>query len=724
MIHTTPNITKRLISIIVCCVMVLLMSSHFSMANAYAETDIERSRIIVSLGDSYSSGEGVEPFYGQNESTATKVENQDWLAHRSEKSWGGKLTLEGVSGSMAENRDKNWYFVATSGATTYHLNNEQRKDFDIGGLKGYKYIDKQLDVFNNLGDSKAEYVTLSIGGNDAKFVEVIEEAAIPHPFNPGALNDKLNAIWKEFYYGVKGEESIRNRLYQAYYDIQNAAGVQAKIVVAGYPKLLDPKGSKVLFSEKEAALINDSVSRFNDEIESIVKSCKADGMKICFVSVEEAFDGHGAYSNDAFLRKVDPGRNKQDLKWEIASAYSMHPNEKGIQAYANCVQAKIDEIEKDNGKAEWPLMSSSEERDIVLVLDVSGSMSGTPIYETKNASEKFIKTILKEDASIGIVTYDNVSMCISDFCMNEGYLTNAIQDINSGGGTNMEAGLSQAHSMLQKSEAKKKIIVLMSDGEPNEGRVGNELVEFAEKIKSEGVYIYTLGFFSSLSDKTSQQALLESIASEGCHFEVDDADNLVFFFGDIADQINGQKYIYVRIACPVDVTVKHDGETLCSDGEKLTTRTTFGSLTFEDNKKETNDGSDNRIKVLRLKEGINYDIRITGTGRGKMDYTIGFMNDDGDYTDLRRFKRIPITKQTVIDTSTERSGKTQLNVDTDGDGRYDEKYRAGENGYGKLVDNSFLLWIALGFAAVAAVLIGYIVIRKKIEKKKQKRKVA
>ena len=40
---------------------------------------------MVSLGDSYSSGEGIEPFYGQNESTADKVKNQDWLAHRSEK---------------------------------------------------------------------------------------------------------------------------------------------------------------------------------------------------------------------------------------------------------------------------------------------------------------------------------------------------------------------------------------------------------------------------------------------------------------------------------------------------------------------------------------------------------------------------------------------------------------------------------------------------------------
>ena len=41
--------------------------------NVHAETATEGSRVMVSLGDSYSSGEGIEPFYGQNESTADKV---------------------------------------------------------------------------------------------------------------------------------------------------------------------------------------------------------------------------------------------------------------------------------------------------------------------------------------------------------------------------------------------------------------------------------------------------------------------------------------------------------------------------------------------------------------------------------------------------------------------------------------------------------------------------
>ena len=715
---------SKVISMFLCLVLLSLIAIPVFAPQVSAEDTQEGatgSRIIVSLGDSYSSGEGIEPFYDQDK-RFDKFGSQDWLAHRSEKSWPGRLTLSGVDKTMADHRGDNWFFVATSGATTDELHNSMEKGYswDVDHT-GIEYIDPQLDVFNQLGDQKAEYVTLTLGGNDAHFTEVVTEAVMPHPINPGALNDKLNAIWNEFYYGADGKPSIRDRLRQAYYDIQEAAGPQAKIIVAGYPTLLSENGSKLFFSPEEAKLINDSVRRFNKEIESIVKECKADGMKICFVSVEEAFKDHEAYSDTPYINKVYMGTKSQDLKPEIASAYSMHPNDKGAEVYAKCVQDKIDQIEADGGKSEWPLMSSSDERDIALVLDVSGSMDGTPLEETLKASNKFINTVLKEDASIGVVTYDNTSMCLADFCMNESYLNNTIQNINSGGGTNMEAGLSKAYSMLQGSHAKKKIMVLMSDGEPNDGKTGEDLIAYADSIKNDGIYIYTLGFFSSVSDKTYPQSLMERIASDGCHYEVSSADDLVFFFSDIADQINGQKYIYIRIACPVDVTVTSGGETLCSVEENQNTRTQFGTLTFEENDEDSDDGTsrDNRIKVLRLKDGTDYDIRIEGNGRGRMNYTIGFMDENGEYSDLRKFNNIRITRDTVIDTVASNSDSTILNVDEDGNGRYDLKYKAGVNGRGEVVDYTYILYIVL--TAVVLILILIVVLKIKKRRKKKNR---
>lgn len=376
-----------------------------------------------------------------------------------------------------------------------------------------------------------------------------------------------------------------------------------------------------------------------------------------------------------------------------------------------------------------PESASSDERDIVLVLDTSGSMDGKPIEETKKAATKFVDTILEDNASIGIVNYDDDSTVSSPFSNSKSSLESVINALDSGGSTNIEAGLRSADQMLSQSSAKKKIIVLMSDGEPNKGLVGDSLISYADELKEKGIYIYTLGFFESIGDKTKAQTLMEKIASEGCHYEVSDADSLVFFFGDIADQINGQKYIYVRIACPVDVSVSFNGETLDSSDAQLNTRTSFGSLTFEQSATQADydsyssqsdsGGYDDRVKILRLKEGENYDIRIEGTARGRMNYSIGFMDENGEYSDFRKFKNIKIKKNTLIDTVANVSDKTVLNVDEDGDGKYDLTYQAEANGNGKLVDYSYIIYIIVAAAVVLIILITVLVIRSKLKKRKQ-----
>ena len=364
--------------------------------------------------------------------------------------------------------------------------------------------------------------------------------------------------------------------------------------------------------------------------------------------------------------------------------------------------------------------TTSGERDVVLCLDMSGSMAGNKLQQTKEASIKFINTVLQEDASIAIVTYDGSARVLSDFSNSAEDLISKVNEISDGGSTNIEDGLVKSYNLLNYSNAKKQIIVLMSDGEPNSGKVGEELISYADSIKNEGVYIYTLGFFGGYSGQSAAQTLMERIASEGCHYEVSDADSLVFFFGDIADTINGQEYIYIRIACPVDVKVSHNGETLNSNEEMLSMRTSFGSLTFEENTSEySEDDVDDRVKVLRLKADDDYDISIEGTGRGRMNYTIGFMDENGEYSDFRKFTNIRIKKSTVIDTVAAKSKTTVLNVDEDGDGKYDLKYKAGANERGEIVDYSYIFYIAIAVIGLVVVLIVFLVVKKKIKSKKR-----
>lgn len=191
----------------------------------------------------------------------------------------------------------------------------------------------------------------------------------------------------------------------------------------------------------------------------------------------------------------------------------------------------------------------------------------------------------------------------------------------------------------------------------------------------------------------------------------------------MADQINGQKYIYVRIACPVDVFVSYNGEILSSSEKDLNLRTSFGTLSFEESESDLYEAEKDEVKVLRLKEGADYNLQIVGTGRGIMNYTIGFMNEDGNYSDFRNFENIKITKKTIIDTVATVSDESILNIDEDGDGRYDLKYRAEENGYGEEVDlNKWIYAVAAGSAFIVVVIV-LMLIRKVLKRRKERQRL-
>jgi hypothetical protein len=92
--------------------------------------------------------------------------------------------------------------------------------------------------------------------------------------------------------------------------------------------------------------LNESISKFNDEIESVVKSCQKNGIQVYFVSVEEAFSGHEAYSDDPYLNPV-MFKQSEELFPVIVSSYSIHPNEKGAGIYTKCVQEMINKLEDE-----------------------------------------------------------------------------------------------------------------------------------------------------------------------------------------------------------------------------------------------------------------------------------------------------------------------------------------------------------------------------------------
>lgn len=357
------------------------------------------------------------------------------------------------------------------------------------------------------------------------------------------------------------------------------------------------------------------------------------------------------------------------------------------------------------------------DRSVVLALDRSGSMSGTPISETKEAAHLFVTSVLEQNAVTSVVAYSDVANVTCNFTASESVLGSAIDGINANGRTNIHDALSAAENLLDGEKSEQKIIVLMTDGMPNDGLCGDDLVAYADTLKEKGIVIYTLGFFQDLgsSDKYEAQQLLERIASDGCHIEVSTAEDLQFFFNDVADQVNGQRYYYIKIEAPVEVTVSHGEETLTTEEDELCTRSSFGALSFENSE----EGEENYVRILRLKEGPKYNIHIEAKEKCRVDYTIAFMDESGKYSDFRSFENIKLSKRAEIDTVAQSSDETRLSVDSDGDGKYDTEYVATANGKAQPVDKT-LDYIVMGVGAASAVgvLISFTVMLIRIRRRK------
>lgn len=327
-------------------------------------------------------------------------------------------------------------------------------------------------------------------------------------------------------------------------------------------------------------------------------------------------------------------------------------------------------------------------RDIVLVLDHSGSMSGNPLEQTKIAANNFVDTVI-DNSRVALVTYDDTSTIVSNLTNDADQLRSDIDGTYTGGSTNIYAGLESADQILSGSQSRKRIIVLMSDGLPNEGPTDENghqgpIISYAEQLKNKGYYIYTLGFFSSISPGklAGAQNLMQQIASPGLHYEVENAEDLRFGFDDIANQIDGNRFVYIRIECPVYVTVTCNDQVLSSKPENENTRTDFGTLSYE--KITTLDEEGNEIedeaKILRLKMDTDYDIDIEGYDEGSMNYSISYPDDNGEYNDVRSFNNIAVNSSMRAKSNTKEGTTTQLKVDDDGDGNFDHTYKNTANG--------------------------------------------
>lgn len=218
----------------------------------------------VALGDSYSSGTGTRSYVDDGTSCLRSA-----LAYPS---------------LIAAQRGYDLNFRACSGAVIADVTNAQ-----LGALS-----------------SSTSYVTLTVGGNDAGFADVLTTCA-----KPWWLGSCTKAVDRARAYI---DDTLPGRLATLYSQIRDRAP-NAQVVVAGYPRVFGDEdcNSLTFFSGSERSKLNGTADLINRRIREVATS-----RGFSFADPTSRFVGHPVCANEEWIN---------GLSSPIAESY--HPNRDG-----------------------------------------------------------------------------------------------------------------------------------------------------------------------------------------------------------------------------------------------------------------------------------------------------------------------------------------------------------------------------------------------------------
>jgi Ca-activated chloride channel homolog len=140
--------------------------------------------------------------------------------------------------------------------------------------------------------------------------------------------------------------------------------------------------------------------------------------------------------------------------------------------------------------------------DIVLGLDVSGSMQALDfkvegrrinrIAIVKAVVSKFIEE--RPNDRIGLVAFAGAPYLVSPLTLDHDWLLQNLERVDIGGvddGTAIGSAIASAVNHLRETRAKSKVVILLTDGVNNTGKIAP--IAAAEAAKALGVKVYTIG---------------------------------------------------------------------------------------------------------------------------------------------------------------------------------------------------------------------------------------
>jgi tight adherence protein B len=207
----------------------------------------------------------------------------------------------------------------------------------------------------------------------------------------------------------------------------------------------------------------------------------------------------------------------------------------------------------------------SDDLEVVLVLDVSGSMSGSPLAAAQSAALSFIEQ-MPTGVKLALVTFANTTLVASPFSTDKELAASAVTGLGVGGETALYDGLVVSADQFEAIVPTRRTIVLLSDGgdTTSESTLETALIALLNKEVS----FYAIELQSPENDPEALARL--AAATKGVVVPATDPAALEGIFDEIAAQLTNQYRLTYQSGASgpteVVVTVEVDGTIAATRG--------------------------------------------------------------------------------------------------------------------------------------------------------------